>query len=619
MPRAAKMPAPPPARRAVLCAALALALAATQAQGADPQPYTVAIDKTGDDALDKAMADSSMLISLAKTAPVGPFALLARAREDRQRFAAALDSLGFYKATLVLKIGGRALDDPGLDDWLDRAPAEPPVAVTVKAEPGPLFRLRRVEVQGEVSAAARAKLGLKPGDPARAAEVLAGRGRLLEALRGEGHALAKVGEPDAVLAPEAEALDVAYAVDAGPAVEIGQVSLNGLQDVDEAYLRRRLLLAYGQPYSPEAVEQARQDLSATGVFASVRARLADAVDGQGRLPVAFDLAERPKRSTGLGAAWSTDLGGSLSANWQHRNLFGGAEQLNLAGAVTQIGGNSTTGIGYKGSVGFVKPDFFQRDQSLQVSLAAIKQSLTAYDEKAYTFGVSLRRKFAGHWEASLGLEGEQSQITQQGVTYDYTLLSLPATVKYDSSDSLLDPTRGVRASASLIPVQPLAGPKTTVFAIAQLAGSAYFDLAEPGRTVLAVRGTVGDVEGGSQFELPPNKRFYAGGSATVRGYKYQSIGPRFPDGNPQGGTSMSAGTVELRQRILDSYGAVAFADVGQVNADGPPFVGVWRLGVGVGARYYTGFGPIRLDVALPVNKDSGSGSFEVYIGLGQAF
>jgi translocation and assembly module TamA len=153
----------------------------------------------------------------------------------------------------------------------------------------------------------------------------------------------------------------------------------------------------------------------------------------------------------------------------------------------------------------------------------------------------------------------------------------------------------------------------------QVSGSGYLDLGEPGRSVLALRGTVGDVEGASQFDLPPDKRFYAGGSATVRGYKYQSIGPQSVSGKPLGGTAMAAGTVEFRQRIMEDYGAAVFADVGQVNANGLPFSGTWRMGAGVGARYYTPFGPIRLDVALPVNKQTGGGSFEVYIGLGQAF
>lgn len=125
--------------------------------------------------------------------------------------------------------------------------------------------------------------------------------------------------------------------------------------------------------------------------------------------------------------------------------------------------------------------------------------------------------------------------------------------------------------------------------------------------------------GAGQLEIPPDKRFYAGGSATVRGYKYQSIGLRFATNRPAGGTAVVAGTVEFWQRFLEDYGAVAFVDGGQVSADGPPFTGTTGVGVGVGARYYTVIGPIRLDVAVPLQRRPGTGSFELYIGIGQAF
>ncbi len=608
-----------PARLRYAALPCALAFAGTAASGTDPQPYAVAIEKTGNATLNQALTDSSTLLRLGKTAPVGSFGLVARAQTDVERFAAALDSLGFYKGKAKVKIAGLPLDAPGLNGFLDRLPAEPPVEVTVAVEPGPLFHLRRLDLQGDVPGSARAKLGLAPGMPALASDVLAGRERLLNALRDEGYALAKVEEPVATLAQEDNALDIAYKVETGPRVELGRIEVDGLKDVNGDYLRRRLLVAYGDPFNPGAIEKARQDLAATGVFSSVRVRAADVVDGQGRLPITFDLAERPKRAASLGAAWSTDLGGSLSTTWQHRNLSGNAEQLNLTAGVTQLGGNSTTGIGYKGQAGFVKPDFWQRDQSLQINLCAIKQSLVAYDQKAITGDIVLNRKFARHWSASVGLAGEQSEITQEGVTRHYTLLSVPMVMKYDSGNSLLDPTEGVRARVSLTPFQSLAGGRGSTFVVLQLAASAYLDLGEPGRSVLALRGMVGDTEGAGQFDLPPDKRFYAGGSDTVRGYQYQSIGPQFPNNKPQGGTAMAVVTLELRQRILGEYGAVAFADVGQVNADGAPFIGTWRMGAGVGARYYTGFGPIRLDVAMPVNKQPGSGSFEVYIGLGQAF
>ena len=132
--------------------------------------------------------------------------------------------------------------------------------------------------------------------------------------------------------------------------------------------------------------------------------------------------------------------------------------------------------------------------------------------------------------------------------------------------------------------------------------------------MLALRGLVGKAFGANQFSLPPDQRFYAGGSGTVRGFRYQSVGPQFPDGKPTGGTAVSAGSVEFRQRILGSYGVVAFVDAGQVTANGAPFTGDWRVGAGVGARYYTSIGPIRLDVAVPLNRQPNGDSFELYIG-----
>ena len=161
--------------------------------------------------------------------------------------------------------------------------------------------------------------------------------------------------------------------------------------------------------------------------------------------------------------------------------------------------------------------------------------------------------------------------------------------------------------------------KGATFFIMQAAASTYFDLSGNGRSVLAMRGLVGKIAGAGVFGVPPDQRFYAGGSSTVRGYRYQSIGPKFPDGEPTGGNAISAGSIEFRQRILDKFGAVGFVDAGQVGTNGVPFTSHWRIGAGVGVRYYTSIGPIRLDVAVPLNKEPHGDSFEIYIGIGQAF
>jgi translocation and assembly module TamA len=587
------------------------------ARAADPQPYTVSIAKTADAALDRALNDSSTLISLRENAPVGPFALVARAQQDAGRFVTALHSFGYYKGSVDLTIAGHPLNDQSLPDLLDRVPADPPVAVIVKADLGPLFHLRKVAVDGAIPAPARAKLDLASGAPAVASEVLAARERLLGALKDEGYALAKVGDPSAVIDPAANAMDVTFKATSGPRVDLGHISVEGLDRVNPSFVQRRLLVHPGEQFSPGALDKARQDLNSVGVFSSVRVVTGEQLDPQGRLPVTFQVAERPRHAATFGAAYSTDLGASLTASWSDRNVFGNAEQLNVTAGV-QGGGSAQRAPGYNANVQFIKPDFLARDQSLQMDVGAIKQSLDAYDQKAVLGDVLLNRKFSEHWSGSVGVAPEWERITQEGSTRTYTLVGLPISAKYDSTDNLFDPTRGIRAAASVTPTESL-GQVNATFVLMQASGSTYFDLGEPGRSVLALRGLVGQAVGASQFELPPDKRFYAGGTGTVRGYKYQSVGPQFPDRKPQGGTGVSAGTVEFRQRILDSFGVAVFADAGQVAANGSPFSGTWRVGAGAGARYYTPIGPIRLDVAVPLNRQPGGDSVELYIGIGQAF
>jgi translocation and assembly module TamA len=602
-------------------AAAVMASTAMRSQAADPQPYTVSLGKTGNDALDQALHDASNLVSLEQSAPVGPFALIERARDDGGRFVTVLHSFGYYKGSVDIKIAGHGLQDSDLAGVLTRAPAKPPVTVAVSPTLGLVFHIRKVAVEGAVPPQARAQLGLTPGAPARAQDVLAAQARLLDALRGEGYALAQVPTPTAIEDPAADSLDVTYKVTTGPRVDFGMISVKGLHGVNRDFVQKRLLIHSGERFSPQAVEKARADLVSLGVFSSVLAKTPDQLDAQGRIPIEFDVVERPAHAVSFSAAYSTDLGAGLTTTWTDRNLFGNAEQLNLSLGV-QGGGTAIKGPAYYATAQFIKPDFLARDQSLQMDLSAVRQNLLAYYQKGVSGDVLLKRKFLTNWSGSIGISGEAENITQEGVTREYTLAGLPLALRYDSTNNLLDPTHGLRAAATATPTLALGGTHA-VFAPMQLSGSTYLDMSSlwqnPGRSVVALRGLIGIAEGASQFQLPPDQRFYAGGSGTVRGYNYQSVGPQFPDGTPQGGTSIVAGTVEFRQRILADYGFVVFVDGGQVAAQGSPFTGGLRVGGGLGFRYYTSFGPIRLDVAVPLEHIPNGGRFQVYLGIGQAF
>lgn len=639
-------------------------------RAADPQPYRIEFHATGNGSLDKTLKATSQLQAL-HGSPVNPYGLIARARLDVDRLKTVVESYGFYQSSVTITINDLALDAPSLGDTLSALPDGTEARCSVSTDLGPLYHLGSIDIDGVIPDSVRGSLQLEPGAAAVAAEVLAGGARLLTALENQGYAFARVDPPVAYEDPGKQLLNLRFHVVTGPKVRVGEITIEGLKRVHERLLRRRLLLHTGQLYSTLAVEQARRDLLALGVFAAVSVRLADAPDADGRVPITFRMRERPRHAVALNAGYSSDLGGSAGVTWTDRNVRGNAEQLTLSAQAINLGGTATTGLGYDLSAKYLLPEFAHRDQSLQFALGALRQSLQAYDQTAETSGVTLSRKLSTAWSASVGASSAHETITQEGATRVYTLFALPLGVLYDSTDlasPLLDPTHGTRASLSLAPTLSRGRPNSTFF-VTQVSLARYLDLrrlfgTEPGRSVLAMRLLTAAAFGATQVEetivscppkgtcvreqtqvpdLPPDQRFYAGGSGTVRGYRYQSVGPQFPDGNPVGGTAMNAVNLEFRQRIGTSFGGALFIDAGNVSEESDPGRGLlhssrcrsgavvqgtapapsttdcWAVGVGVGARYYSPIGALRLDLAVPTFRRQNDDRFEVYIGLGQAF
>lgn len=585
----------------------------------DPQPYTVQIEATGQGALDDVLRQSSQLVALREGAPTPPFGLIERARADIPRLETALDSFGYYQNKVSVSVDGLALADPQLPALLDKREGAVPVKVSIT--PGPLYHLGTVALDGDVlSDAARAALGVESGDPAVAAAVLDGGARMLAALQEDGYALADVEPPIAFADDEKHLINVTYKVRAGRQARLGAIRFSGLESVNESFAHDVLNLKPNELYRPSRIEEVRQKLIATGVFSGVTVKAGDTIGPDGTIPLTFDVAERPRHTVNLTGSYSTDLGVSLSVSWTDHNLLGNAEQLHLSAAGTGLG-TASAGLGYDLRAQFIKPLFLRADQSLELDLFGVKQQLVAYDQTAQTLAAYLRREFSQLWSGSVGASVMYDQVEQQGVTRLYQLVGLPLTIDYDSTgieDLLQDPVSGGRASLAITPTQAFGGSRLT-FALAQALGTAYFDLSGDQRSILALRAVVGSILGGSNLDVPPDQRLYAGGSATVRGYAYQSIGPQFADGRPVGAKSVDAGSVEFRQRFGEDWGAAAFLDAGQASAGGLPFAGQVRVGAGVGARYYTSIGAIRADVAVPLTPVRGGDSFELYIGLGQAF
>ncbi|HEY1891690.1 MAG TPA: BamA/TamA family outer membrane protein [Steroidobacteraceae bacterium] len=616
------------------------------AHAADPQPYKVDWASSGQKAIDSTMKLTSQLETLRETAPVDPFGLIARARGDVNRLQTVLQSFGYYDGSVAITINAMTLDSEELGNTLGALPKKSSARVRIVPTLGPLFHVRRIEFKGNLPAGFERNVRLATGAPAVASDILAAGATLQAELQDAGYAFASVDKPVAYERPAQKVFDLTYAVSAGPRVRIGQIRIEGLKDVRESFATRGLLVHTGEQYDAASIEKARQALLGVGVFSTVSVELGKPDSAQ-NVPITFVVQEAKKYTVGVSAGYSSDLGGSAGFNWSDHNVFGSGQQLATSVSAINLGGSASTGLGYDATVGYSIPDFMRPNQTLGYSVGALRQALQAYTQTGETAGTSLNRKLSSLWNLTTGLSYEHEIIGQeslltcpalkpgvsvvpqadcQPISYKYNLLMLPVSASYDSTDlasPLDDPTHGFRLSLSVTPTFSHGAVSSgKIYTVMQGSIAAYFDAStlipgDPaGRTVIAARALSGAALGATQFSLPPDQRFYAGGSGTVRGYRYQSVGPEFADGNPEGGTNMEAVNLELRQRVGTNFGFVAFVDSGGVSS---PSGSVYRVGVGTGVRYYTSIGPIRFDVALPTARRPNDDRFEIYIGLGQAF
>jgi translocation and assembly module TamA len=598
-------------RAHILCAGLCLATTHA-APAADPVTYNVIFRPSGDPALDSLLKQSSALLSLRTKLPPAPFALIGRAQDDEASFATVLHSLGFDAGSVTITINGTTLDDPALLDTLTQTAK--PVTVTILPAKGALFHLGRIDA---TALPAGYKLPIHPGQTATAAPILAVTPALLTAWHDAGYAFAHVSAPVAVADLATHRLDVTYDVTPGPRVDIGAVDFTGLGRTNPVFLRSHIEMRRGALYSDQALADARGSLLGLGIFSAVSPSLGTPRDGT--VPIIFHTTPLKRHAVTLSASYATDQGITLSTSWEDRNVFGNAENLTLTAAGNGIGGTGTTAPGYDVKAVFNKPDVWHHAQELSLSGEVQQESLTAYSRTALLLAANLSHPLSKHVSLTYGPAFVAENVLQESVWRSYLLLQFPVTLSYNTADSALEPTNGVIASATLTPTEPAAGQDHSPFLIAQASASAYLAVEPAARGIVALRGQLGSIVGTTQLGVPPDQRFYAGGSGTVRGYTYQTIGPLFADDNPQGGLAFDAASLEFRQRVATNFGIVPFVDAGQVNARAAPFQGTLRIGVGVGLRYYTGIGPIRFDIAFPLTRIAGSGGFALYIGLGEAF
>ena len=460
-------------------------------------------------------------------------------------------------------------------------------------------------------------LGLKSGRAARAQRIIDLTGDALTWLENHGHPHPKLDNRNVIVDLAAHQARVTLTITAGPPQVFGPLRISNKTAggeptrTDEAYIQSIATFKEGDLYDRRKADETIAALRQSNLFDQVAIDVAPA-SGPVVTP-ALILSERSPRSIGGGAKWSSDEGPGVQAFWEHRNLFGQGEKLR-----TEL---SVATLEQSAKIDFTKPRFLRPDQSFIATYDFANQDTDAYNELSSKLGVGLMRQLTPQFQGSAGVSFEVYRTEDSMGLHNYRLFGLPLTLRYDGTDNLLDPTEGVRLGGALTPYGGVANGDATAFAKFEATGSTYISFGRRPDITLAFRGRYGLMLAQDVPDIPGSLRFYAGGGASVRGYAYQLVGPLDAQNDPVGGRSVVELSSEARWRVTQTIGLVAFVDAGQVySAITPSFSDEMQVGAGLGLRYYTPIGPVRADVALPVNRRQGvDNAVQFYFSLGQAF
>jgi translocation and assembly module TamA len=556
----------------------------------------------------------SRLAGLEKTGAQSQVALERRATADHKRIRELLESEGYYDAVVEHEIDATVV----------------PVRVIVRIDAGPRYSIAPCEArlvgQGDPPpelASSIAHFARLDGKPAQARRVLDSEATLLGDIEAASFPLVRILERRFIADHATRTLAVVLNVDPGPQARFGPVEVVGLQQVDATFVRNRLPWKDGALYDPAAVEKGRRELGATGLFAHVSIRHADALDTSGMLPLTVTVSEAEFRTVGIGVRYDSSLGAGGGVSWEHRNFGGDGERLRIAGDVAQSG--------WSALLLWREPDFLRPGYMLDYQAGYKVEENNAYEVQRAQTGVALEVPLTLVLNARMGVSLEHDPVKTKArdpVTNErdqdetFLLLGFPLALRRSTTDDLLEPTLGTRVELTVTPYTEISGNDLT-FVVSRITPSAYLPFQVPGlgRSVLAGRMSLGSIAGAKRDATPADKRFYAGGGGSIRGYDYQRVGPLDDDDDPLGGRSLLEAGVELRLRITETFGIVGFFEGGNVYTSLYPDIDdVIRWGTGGGLRYYSPVGPFRIDVGTPVNgRDGIDDAVQVYLSLGEAF
>ncbi len=587
--------------------------------GPAPAIEGFAFTVVGNEDLEDSLRSSSLLVSADEEEVSDPAEILAAARAEYGRLVGALFSEGYYGGVINVRVNGtEAAEIPPLADigGID--------SVTVRVEPGARFRFSQADI-APLAPETEIPEGYAVGEPAPSGVIVDAAGAAVEGWRAAGRAKARVADQRVVAQHAENRIASRIAMAPGPVAYFGPLTFSGSDAVREERLRAIAGYPEGEVFDPDEMEDVARRLRGTQVFSAVALTEAEELTFDDRLPIRADLVAYPPRRIGFGAEYSTDDGATVSAFWLHRNLFGGAERFRIDGEVSGIGGDETdqgnSSMDYSVGARLERPATFSPENTLFLEARAERLNEDDYTSNVGTLGFGIQRYVNDRIEIEYGLAYRFSRVEVDDETTDYSMLTAPLSGTYDGRENELDPKGGIYLDLSATPFYGL-NEETGDGARLTWDGRTYVSFGAEDRVTLAGRVQGGSIVGADLERVPNDYRFYSGGGGTVRGQPYQSLGVRL-DGNESGGASFVGLSAEARVGVTESIGVVAFYDYGIVGRDAfPSGDSESQSGAGIGLRYNTPIGPIRLDVAAPVttpDDQEDTSSVEVYIGIGQAF
>ncbi len=569
----------------------------------------VGLDKAGDGLEARYKALSALREGDGKAANATQVS--ARAREDEALAVRLLKSLGYYDATAISTI-----------ETIPGTPGR--LKAIVSAQPGRLYTLSSVTVQADPTTPpdlVRSQLPLKVGDAIEAERIQGSEANVSLVLPQRGYPFVKVGERDILLDDQTPTGAYTLPVDTGPRSSFGQLRTEGDAVFDLKHLNVFPRFEAGELYDNRLADDLRDALVGTALFSTVsvepvRTGTVNA-DGTEAVDLLVRQTKGPARTLAGNAGYSTGQGIRAEATWTHRNLF--PPEGALIGSV--IAGTQEQGA----SATFRRANAGKRDRTFNVIASANHSNYDAYNAFTGTVGVRWSYDSTPIWQKKLTyyyggeLVGTNESVFDfargENVRRTYGIVALPTQVLFDRSDSLLNPAKGYRLRLNVSPETSVQG-SVSPYVRAQIEGTIYYPVSTS--LVIAGRAKAATIQGIARDDLAPSRRLYGGGGGSVRGYGYQRLGPFDPNGDPVGGRSLNEFALEARYRFGD-FGIVPFVDAGNSYESSTPNLSSLKMGAGIGGRFYTNFGPLRFDVATPLNPRKGDGKVALYISIGQAF